>query len=35
MKAPLRPTREAAEMLAVQALAFIAAEPERLTFFSA
>jgi hypothetical protein len=33
MKAPLRPTREAAEMLAIQALAFIAEEPERLSRF--
>jgi hypothetical protein len=33
MKAPLRPAREAAEMLAIQALAFIAEEPERLDLF--
>ncbi|HKM87566.1 MAG TPA: DUF3572 domain-containing protein [Xanthobacteraceae bacterium] len=33
MKSPLRPTPEAAEMLAIQALGFIAAEPERLTRF--
>ena len=33
MKAPLRPTPEAAEMLAIQALAFIAEEPERLNRF--
>ena len=33
MKAPLRPTPEAAEMLAIQALAFIAEEPERLDRF--
>jgi hypothetical protein len=33
MKAPLRPAREAAEMLAIQALAFIAEEPERLNRF--
>ena len=33
MKAPLRPSREAAEMLAIQALAFIASEPERLARF--
>jgi hypothetical protein len=33
MKAPLRPAREAAEMLAIQALAFIAEEPERLNLF--
>lgn len=33
MKAPLSRSREAAEMLAVQALGFIAEEPERLTRF--
>jgi Protein of unknown function (DUF3572) len=33
MKTPLRPTREQAEMLAIQALAFIAEEPERLNLF--
>jgi uncharacterized protein DUF3572 len=33
MKAPLRPTPETAEMLAIQALAFIAEEPERLNRF--
>jgi Protein of unknown function (DUF3572) len=33
MKAPLRPAWEAAEMLAIQALAFIAEEPERLNLF--
>ncbi len=33
MKAPLRPPREAAEMLAIQALAFIAEESERLARF--
>jgi hypothetical protein len=33
MKAPLRPAREAAEMLAIQALAFIPEEPERLNLF--
>jgi hypothetical protein len=33
MKAPLRPARETAEMLAIQALAFIAEEPERLNLF--
>ncbi len=33
MKAPLRPTREAAETLAIQALGFIAAEPARLELF--
>ncbi len=33
MKAPLRPAREAAEILAIQALAFIAEEPERLNLF--
>jgi hypothetical protein len=33
MKAPLRPPRETAEMLAIQALAFIAEEPERLNRF--
>jgi hypothetical protein len=33
MKAPLRPTRESVEMLAIQALAFIAEEPERLNRF--
>ncbi len=35
MKAPLRPTPEAAEMLAIQALAFIAEDPERLNGFFA
>ena len=33
MKTPLRPTREQAEMLAIQALGFIAEEPERLGRF--
>jgi hypothetical protein len=33
MKAPLRLTREQAEMLAIQALGFIAEEPERLGRF--
>jgi hypothetical protein len=33
MKTPLRPARETAEMLAIQALAFIAEEPERLNLF--
>ena len=33
MKTPLRPTREAAEMLAIQALGFIAEDPERLAGF--
>ena len=33
MKAPLRPTPEAAEMLAIQALAFIVEVPERLDRF--
>jgi hypothetical protein len=33
MKAPLRPQREAAEMLAIQALGFIAEDPERLNRF--
>ena len=33
MKTPLQGSREAAEMLAVQALAFIAEDPERLTRF--
>jgi hypothetical protein len=33
MKAPLRPARETAEILAIQALAFIAEEPERLNLF--
>jgi Protein of unknown function (DUF3572) len=33
MKAPSRPPREAAELLAIQALAFIAEEPERLARF--
>jgi hypothetical protein len=33
MKASVRPTREAAEMLAIQALGFIAEEPERLNRF--
>jgi hypothetical protein len=35
MKAPLRPSRQAAEMLAIQALAFLAEEPERLGGFLA
>jgi hypothetical protein len=35
MKAPLQPTRKAAEMLAIQALAFIAEEPESLQRFLA
>ncbi len=35
MKAPLRPTPEAAEMLAIQALGFIAEDPERLAGFLA
>src|ERR1700719_1630565 len=35
MKAPSSRTREAAETLAIQALAFIAAEPERLEAFLA
>src|SRR5579872_6608200 len=35
MKRPSRATREAAEMLAIQALAFIAEEPERLARFLA
>ncbi len=33
MKAPLQPSREAAEMLAIQALSFIAEEPERFNRF--
>jgi hypothetical protein len=33
MKRRVSPTREAAEMLAIQALAFIAEEPERMTGF--
>jgi len=33
MKAPLRQRQEAAEMLAIQALGFIAAEPQRLRRF--
>lgn len=33
MKRPSRPTRETAEMLAVQALAFIAEEPQSLSRF--
>ena len=33
MKAPSSSTRQAAEILAIQALAFIAAEPERLEGF--
>jgi Protein of unknown function (DUF3572) len=33
MKTPLRPTREAAEMLGIQALTFIAEEPQRLGRF--
>jgi aminoglycoside/choline kinase family phosphotransferase len=33
MKAPSRPTRKAAEMLAIQALAFIAEEPQSLSRF--
>jgi hypothetical protein len=35
MKAPSPAAREAAEMLAIQALGFIAAEPERLDAFLA
>ncbi len=35
MKAPLRPTPEAAEMLAIQALGFIAEDPERMAGFLA
>jgi hypothetical protein len=35
MKAPSPAAREAAEMLAIQALGFIAAEPERLEAFLA
>lgn len=35
MKAPLRPPPEAAEMLAIQALGFIAEDPERLAGFFA
>ncbi|MGD0023961.1 MAG: DUF3572 domain-containing protein [Xanthobacteraceae bacterium] len=35
MKARSRQTREAAELLAIQALAFIAEEPERLNGFVA
>jgi hypothetical protein len=33
MKAALRPSKDTAEMLAIQALAFIAEEPERLGRF--
>ncbi len=33
MKTPLRPTAEAAELLAIQALAFIAEDAERLARF--
>jgi hypothetical protein len=33
MKAPLRPSRQAAEMVAIQALGYLAAEPERLRRF--
>ena len=33
MKVPLQPARETAEMLAIQALGFIAEEPERLDRF--
>jgi hypothetical protein len=33
MKRPIRGTREAAEALAIQALTFIAEEPERLSHF--
>jgi hypothetical protein len=33
MKAPVRQNREAAEMLAIQALGFIAGDPERLARF--
>jgi hypothetical protein len=33
MKAPWRQTRQKAEMLAIQGLAFIAADPERLAQF--
>jgi hypothetical protein len=33
MKAPLRPSRDEAEMLAIQALAFIAEEPQTLARF--
>jgi hypothetical protein len=33
MKTPVRTTRKAAEMLAIQALAYIAEEPERLNRF--
>jgi hypothetical protein len=35
MKKPARPSRQTAETLAIQALAFIAKEPERLGFFIA
>ena len=35
MKAPLHPTPEAAEMLAIQALGFIAEDPQRLAGFFA
>ena len=35
MNAPLRPPPEAAEMLAIQALGFIAEDPERLAGFFA
>jgi len=33
MKAPMRPNRKTAEMLAIQALGFLAAEPKRLAAF--
>jgi len=33
MKTPLRPTREAAEMAAIQALGFLAEDPARLARF--
>jgi hypothetical protein len=33
MKAPVRPSREAAENLAIQALGFLAADPDRLAGF--
>jgi hypothetical protein len=33
MKAPVRPSRETAESLAIQALGFIASEPDRLAGF--
>ena len=35
MKAPMRPTPEAVEMLAIQALGFIAEDPERMAGFLA